>query len=339
MSAVIGSFTKIDWSRLPVPEDDGAARHLLQLASVAVALIRWRRRRSLRAWRPHGGVHLSDDRHAGDCLARRLGRDTGRTGLHAASMRLPRPIMRISRRAGAGRRVRPVDADVPSSRRRVERLHLPFSLLSDAALRLARAMALPTMLVAGETMFKRMTLIIDDGVDHACVLPGVSARPERGRSARLAEGEPGDDGRLASRRCSDDGAARHLVAGVALPDHRAGLQPRGDGQSEHARGRRVVYVYPWTGRPGVADPPGWDDIAGAHGSTPETEGFRDHYLRFRAQRIEVFGPQHADDRAPAELIDAARRAVSAAERRAVRFQGGAGGCRRSRPAGRRTSSA
>ena len=56
-----------------------------------------------------------------------------------------------------------------------------------------------------------------------------------------------------------------------------------------AEGAAVVYVYPWTGRPGIADPPGWDDIPGAHGSTPETEGFRDHYLKFRAQRIEVFG--------------------------------------------------
>jgi peroxiredoxin len=54
-------------------------------------------------------------------------------------------------------------------------------------------------------------------------------------------------------------------------------------------GAAVVYVYPWTGRPGLADPPGWDDIAGAHGSTPETAGFRDHYQEFRALGVEVFG--------------------------------------------------
>jgi peroxiredoxin len=40
-------------------------------------------------------------------------------------------------------------------------------------------------------------------------------------------------------------------------------------------GRLIVAVYPYTGRPGVADPPGWDLIPGAHGSTPELEGFRD----------------------------------------------------------------
>ena len=87
----------------------------------------------------------------------------------------------------------------------------------------------------------------------------------------------------------DDGAARHLVTGLELPDI---ALPSSRGELVNLstrRGAAVVYVYPWTGRPGVADPPGWDDIPGAHGSTPETEGFRDQYLKFRAQRIEVFG--------------------------------------------------
>lgn len=51
----------------------------------------------------------------------------------------------------------------------------------------------------------------------------------------------------------------------------------------------VVYVYPWSGRPGVSDPPGWDDIPGAHGSTPETAGFRDHYEAFKALGVAVLG--------------------------------------------------
>jgi peroxiredoxin len=54
-------------------------------------------------------------------------------------------------------------------------------------------------------------------------------------------------------------------------------------------GRAIVYCYPWTGRPGLPDPPGWDDIPGAHGSTPETEGFRDLYDGFRQVDAEVFG--------------------------------------------------
>jgi peroxiredoxin len=87
----------------------------------------------------------------------------------------------------------------------------------------------------------------------------------------------------------DDGAAHHLIPGFALPDVALPSSRGGTVSLSERRGVSVVYVYPWTGRPGFADPPGWDDIAGAHGSTPETEGFRDYYLKFRSQRIEVFG--------------------------------------------------
>ncbi len=44
-----------------------------------------------------------------------------------------------------------------------ERLHLPFRLLSDAGLRLQRALQLPTFEVDGMTLLKRLTLVIDDG--------------------------------------------------------------------------------------------------------------------------------------------------------------------------------
>jgi len=87
----------------------------------------------------------------------------------------------------------------------------------------------------------------------------------------------------------DDGAARHLVPGLVLPDVALASSRGGTVNLGTRKGGCVVYIYPWTGRPGFADPPGWDEIPGAHGSTPETEGFRDHYLKFRAQRIEVFG--------------------------------------------------
>lgn len=49
----------------------------------------------------------------------------------------------------------------------VARLHLPFPLLSDAALRFARALRLPTFEVAGMTLLKRLTLILRDGqIEH-----------------------------------------------------------------------------------------------------------------------------------------------------------------------------
>ncbi|MGV3742885.1 MAG: peroxiredoxin [Burkholderiaceae bacterium] len=45
----------------------------------------------------------------------------------------------------------------------VNRLHLPFALLSDEHLALTRALSLPTFVVDGKTLIKRLTLIIEDG--------------------------------------------------------------------------------------------------------------------------------------------------------------------------------
>jgi peroxiredoxin len=45
----------------------------------------------------------------------------------------------------------------------VERLHLPFPILSDAGLELTPALGLPTFEVAGLTLLKRLTLAIRDG--------------------------------------------------------------------------------------------------------------------------------------------------------------------------------
>lgn len=88
---------------------------------------------------------------------------------------------------------------------------------------------------------------------------------------------------------ADDGAARHLAAGVVLPDVALASTQGGTVNLRTRAGTCVVYVYPWTGRPGLADPPGWDDIAGAHGSTPETAGFRDLHGEFVALDVAVFG--------------------------------------------------
>ena len=86
-----------------------------------------------------------------------------------------------------------------------------------------------------------------------------------------------------------DGAADHLVPGLALPDV---ALPATDGTEFSLRklsGRWIVFVYPYTGRPGRADPPNWDNIKGAHGSTPEAEGFRDAYDAYRAMGFDVLG--------------------------------------------------
>lgn len=53
--------------------------------------------------------------------------------------------------------------DTAYQREAVQRLHLPFPLLSDAKLALTEAMRLPTMQVGGLTLIKRLALVIDDG--------------------------------------------------------------------------------------------------------------------------------------------------------------------------------
>lgn len=74
---------------------------------------------------------------------------------------------------------------------------------------------------------------------------------------------------------ADDGACDHLV-GVTVPRL---VLPSSSGPvdlGELAATRLVLYVYPRTGRPGEASPPGWDDIPGARGCTPQSCAFRDH---------------------------------------------------------------
>jgi peroxiredoxin len=88
---------------------------------------------------------------------------------------------------------------------------------------------------------------------------------------------------------ADEGGAAHLLPGTGLPDIDLPSTMGGPVNLHARRGVSIVYVYPWTGRPGVSDPPGWDDIPGAHGSTPQTEGFRDLHPRFRTLGVDVFG--------------------------------------------------
>lgn len=53
--------------------------------------------------------------------------------------------------------------DTAYQREMVERLHVPFPVLSDARLELARALRLPTFTVAGEVLLKRLAWVADDG--------------------------------------------------------------------------------------------------------------------------------------------------------------------------------
>ena len=89
---------------------------------------------------------------------------------------------------------------------------------------------------------------------------------------------------------TDDGAADHL-AGRALPIARLRSTDGADlDLSDLPMGRTVVFVYPRTGRPGHALPPGWDGIPGARGCTVELCSIRDAVADLRdAGAVRVYG--------------------------------------------------
>ena len=82
----------------------------------------------------------------------------------------------------------------------------------------------------------------------------------------------------------DDGAADHLT-GSAVPDL---VLPSSRG-AVNLRDFEVLYVYPRSGRPGRDLLPGWDDIPGARGCTPQSCAFRDHSVELAALGARVAG--------------------------------------------------
>lgn len=56
-------------------------------------------------------------------------------------------------------------------REMAERNHLPFAILSDPELRFLKALKLPSFEVAGMTLYKRVTLIVDHGIIEAVHYP------------------------------------------------------------------------------------------------------------------------------------------------------------------------
>ena len=88
---------------------------------------------------------------------------------------------------------------------------------------------------------------------------------------------------------ADDGAADHLE-GVAIP--KLSL-PATSGESidllSAAQGTLVLYCYPRTGRPGEPLPPGWDEVPGARGCTPQACAFRDSFTELEGLGASVLG--------------------------------------------------
>src|SRR5919204_1517149 len=85
----------------------------------------------------------------------------------------------------------------------------------------------------------------------------------------------------------DDGAADHLP-GTPMPDLSLPSTAGAD-INVNQPGTLVLYIYPRTGKPGEPLPPGWDDIPGARGCTPQSCAFRDHHEELRALGASVLG--------------------------------------------------
>ena len=87
----------------------------------------------------------------------------------------------------------------------------------------------------------------------------------------------------------DDGTVRHLK-GSKLPSVSLKATNGAAIDLSTLPGRTVVYAYPRTGRPGVANPAGWDMIPGARGCSPQSCGFRDHFTELKSLGVDhLFG--------------------------------------------------
>ncbi len=150
---------------IPAPQDDGAARHLtgLQLPALAlmatdgtqVDLSRLAGRTVVYIY-PRTGVPGQDPPDGWDAIP-------GARGCTPQSCSFRDHFAEL-KRLGVAHLFGLSTQDSGYQREAAERLHLPFPVLSDEHLKLARALKLPTFSVAGMTLLKRMALVIDDGV-------------------------------------------------------------------------------------------------------------------------------------------------------------------------------
>ena len=149
---------------LPVPRDDGAARHLAGRKLLALALaatdgsrvdLSKLRGRTVVYIYPRTGVPGQASPDGWDQIP-------GARGCTPQSCAFRDHFAEL-KRLGVAQLYGLSTQDTGYQSEAVERLHLPFPLLSDQKLELARALELPTFTVAGMTLLKRMALVIDDG--------------------------------------------------------------------------------------------------------------------------------------------------------------------------------
>jgi peroxiredoxin len=166
VSAHQPNLLDVDWSKIPAPPDDGAAAHLTGMTVPDLAL----------AATTGGMVSLA--KLAGRAIVYAYPR-TGTPGeispvddwdmIPGARGCTPqscafRDHFAEMKAAGVAQVFGLSTQTTAYQREMAERLHLPFPVLSDTDLVLAKALRLPTMRVADMTLLKRMALVIDSGV-------------------------------------------------------------------------------------------------------------------------------------------------------------------------------
>jgi peroxiredoxin len=155
---------------LPEPEDDGAAAHLegLRLPQLAlqstcgttVDLDRLGDGRTVIFVYPLTGLPDVDVPDGWDSIP-------GARGCNAEACDF-RDRHQALLDAGASRVFGLSSQDTEYQRDLVERLSLPYGILSDSKLRLAQELRLPTFEANGMTLYRRLTLVVDSGeVEHA----------------------------------------------------------------------------------------------------------------------------------------------------------------------------
>jgi len=149
---------------LPAPRDDGAARHLAgaKLPDIALAatdgaqvdLAKLKGRTVVYIY-PRTG-------RPGQALPTGWNEIPGARGCTPQSCSFRDHFAEL-KRLGVAQLFGLSTQDLDYQREAVERLHLPFAILSDADLALTRALDLPTFAFNGMTLLRRMAWVIDDG--------------------------------------------------------------------------------------------------------------------------------------------------------------------------------
>ena len=157
-----------DWSQIPAPQDDGAARHLVRLPIASVPLpatdgtivdLSSLRGTVVVYAYPRTGRPAIENPAGWDLIP-------GARGCTPQSCSFRDHFAEL-RGLGVTHLFGLSTQDTLYQREAAERLHLPFPLLSDANLALVSAMHLPTFETSGMTLLKRLTIVIKEGtIEH-----------------------------------------------------------------------------------------------------------------------------------------------------------------------------